>query len=104
MSEQHLAILDELGVVAALEWLAERTEDRDGVTVELEIVDDQTGRDPNRPAAPSGRICGVPGRPARRRQCRAPRATVDVDRSAAVARDRLLLVVGDDGTGIDPAA
>ncbi len=50
MSERRLAVLDELGLVRSLEWLAERVEERTGVTVELEILgagqDDQASRPP----------------------------------------------------------
>lgn len=43
MSERRLAVLVELGLVRSLEWLAERVEERTGVTVELEILG--AGRD-----------------------------------------------------------
>ncbi len=38
MNERRLGVLDELGLMRALEWLAERVEERTGVTVELEIL------------------------------------------------------------------
>ncbi len=38
MSERRLAVLEELGLVRALEWLAERVQERTGVPVELDVV------------------------------------------------------------------
>jgi signal transduction histidine kinase len=51
MSERRLAVLEELGLVRALEWLAERVEERTGVSVELDVVggshDDPETRPPH---------------------------------------------------------
>ena len=38
MSVRRIPALDELGLVAALEWLAERVQDQTGVRVELDIA------------------------------------------------------------------
>lgn len=104
MAEQRLPVLDELGIVAALEWLAERTEDRDHVTVDLEIADDPSRR-------------GASLRPPRQIELAAFRvARLAVDNAVRHARPRsigirvatrpdgLALAVGDDGAGIDPDA
>jgi signal transduction histidine kinase len=51
MSERRLAVLEELGLVRALEWLAERVQERTGVPVELDIAgashDDPETRPPH---------------------------------------------------------
>jgi signal transduction histidine kinase len=46
MTERRLAVLEELGLVPALEWLAERIQERTRVTVELDIGGDGAARLP----------------------------------------------------------
>lgn len=53
MLARHHVILDELGLVTALEWLAERTEDRGLGRVDLDVADEPAdGRAEGRPPRP----------------------------------------------------
>lgn len=49
MTERRLTVLEELGLVPALEWLAERVEERTNVTVEIDIRGDGAARVPPQP-------------------------------------------------------
>lgn len=46
MTERRLSVLDELGLVPALEWLAERIEERTTVRVEIDVWGDEVARAP----------------------------------------------------------
>ncbi len=103
MSERRLAVLEELGLVRALEWLAERVEERTGVPVELEVAgathDDPETRPPREVELAVYRIAQqaldnalLHARP------RLMRVRIDVD-AAHVA-----LELGDDGVGMPAGA
>lgn len=99
MTERRLTVLEELGLVPALEWLAERVEERTNVTVELDIQGDGAARVPPEVELHVYRIAQqaldnalVHGRPTRIR--------ISID----IATDRLGLNVVDDGAGISPEA
>ncbi len=68
-------VLEELGLLAAVEWLAERVEDRSDVRVEIEVEPDEH-RWRRQPAAEGGRAGGVPGGAARAGQRDPPRPWV----------------------------
>ncbi|MGZ8822292.1 MAG: sensor histidine kinase [Aeromicrobium sp.] len=99
MTERRLSVLEELGLVPALEWLAERIEERTRVIVEIEIRGDSTVRVPRDVELHAYRIAQqaldnalVHARPTR------IRILIDI------AADRLALNVVDDGAGILPEA
>jgi signal transduction histidine kinase len=95
MTERRLTVLEELGLVPALEWLAERIEERTNVTVELDIRGDGAARVPPDVELHVYRIAQqaldnalVHARPSR------IRISIDVE------AERLDLEVVDDGVGI----
>lgn len=95
MSERRLSVLDELGLLPALEWLAERIEERTNVTVEIEVRGEDVARAPREVELAAYRIAQqaidnalVHGRPTR------------IQLRIEIAGDRLALQVTDDGTGI----
>lgn len=99
MTERRLTVLEELGLVPALEWLAERIEERASVTVELEIHGDGAVRVPRDVELHAYRIAQqaldnalVHARPSKIRI------------SIEVSADRLELRLVDDGSGISPDA
>jgi signal transduction histidine kinase len=100
MAERHSVVLESFGLVAALEWLAERTEARGSTTVQLEIADSPDGdpapRDVERAAfqvallATDNAIRHAPGAP----------ITIRIGDSTR----ELTLTVADAGPGIDADA
>lgn len=103
MAERRLAILDEEGLLPALEWLAERIEERSGVTVELDVEEagegDQGGRPPHDVELAVYRIAQqaldnalLHGRP------NAIHLRIQADAS------RVALQIADDGAGMEPDA
>ena len=99
MTERRLTVLDELGLVPALEWLAERIEERTNVIVELDIQGDGAARAPREVELHVYRIAQqaldnalVHARPSKIRI------------AIAITADRLDLSVVDDGVGISPEA
>lgn len=99
MSERRLSVLDELGLLPALEWLAERIEERTNVTVEIEVRGDDIARAPREVELAAYRIAQqaidnalVHGRPTR------------IELGIEIAGDRLALQVSDDGAGISADA
>ena len=99
MTERRLTVLDELGLVPALEWLAERIEERTNVTVELDIRGDGAARVPPDVELHVYRIAQqaldnalVHARPSK------IRISIDIE------AERLDLEVVDDGAGIAPGA
>lgn len=99
MTERRLTVLEELGLVPALEWLAERVEERTNVTVELDIRGDGAARIPREVELHAYRIAQqaldnalVHARPSKIRI------------SIEVSTDRLELRLVDDGSGISPEA
>lgn len=99
MTERRLTVLEELGLVPALEWLAERVEERAKVTVDLDIRGDGAVRVPPEVELHAYRIAQqaldnalVHARPSKIR--------ISID----IAADRLDLKVVDDGAGIAPEA
>lgn len=98
MTERRLAVLDELGLVAALEWLAERVEERTRVRVEIDIRE-EAGRPPRDVELAAYRIV----------QQAIDNALVHARPSVIlialeISSSRLSLDVTDDGAGIDPDA
>ncbi len=103
MSERRLAVLEEAGLVRALEWLAEHVEARTGVTVDLDVSgasgEDSRGRPPHdveltfyriaQQAIDNALLHARPGH---------------VGVRVAVDATRVALEVADDGTGIAPDA
>ena len=97
MAERHSVVLDEFGLLAALEWLAERTEARSRTTVEINVDDvPDAGRPPRDVERAVFRIALVAMDNAVRH---APAAAVAVSVSAAAREVRL--TVADLGPGID---
>ncbi len=99
MSERRSSVLDELGLLPALEWLAERIEERTNVTVEIEVRGDDVARAPRDVELAAYRIAQqaidnalVHGRPTR------------IELGIEIAGDRLALQVSDDGAGISADA
>lgn len=97
MAERRLSVLDELGLVPALEWLAERIEERTNVRVEIDIKGADVARAPREVELAAYRIAQqaidnalVHARPSR------IRITVEI------TGNRLELVITDDGAGIGP--
>ena len=99
MSERRLSVLEELGLVPALEWLVERVQLRTGIRVELDVdgapADERDGRPPREVEVTAYRICQqaldnalLHARP------RSIRVRVDV------SSGRAELDVRDDGVGI----
>jgi signal transduction histidine kinase len=96
LAERRLAVLDELGVVEALEWLAERTEERGGPPVTLDVDDGSTDERPPRPVERAGfRIAQLAVENAVR-HARASAIRLEV----LVCADRLGLRISDDGVGL----
>ena len=101
MHERQSIVLEQFGLVAALEWLAERTEERSPVRVELELDGDV----PDRPGAVDPAVARAAFRIALLaldnvvRHAGATTATVRLSAS----REALRLQVLDDGAGTDPA-
>ena len=99
MTERRLTVLEELGLVPALEWLAERVEERTNVTVEFDILGDGLARVPHEVELHAYRIAQqalhnalVHAQPSE------IRISIEID------ADRLDLKVVDDGVGIAPGA
>ena len=95
MAERRLAVLDELGLVPALEWLAERIEERTKVRVEIDIRGDDAQRAPREVELAAFRIAQqaidnalVHARPA------------VIRLELEITGDQLALDITDDGTGI----
>ncbi len=112
VQSQHAIQLEIGGLVPALEWLAERAEDRSGVQVTIDVLDgtpagprltrgDTEGgeRPPSEVAAAAFRIAGLALENVVRH---APGAHVRID--AIVRRDRVDLGISDDGPGISVEA
>ncbi|HEX5591466.1 MAG TPA: ATP-binding protein, partial [Candidatus Limnocylindrales bacterium] len=99
MATRHSVLLDELGLVAGLEWLAERTEARAGVVVTVEI--DAASGDARPPLAAERaafRIAVLAVDNAVRHAAGSP-----ITIAVTTTPDRLSLVVLDTGPGFDPA-
>ncbi len=99
MTDRRLTVLEELGLVPALEWLAERIEERTNVTVELDVRGDSAARVPPDVELHVYRIVQqaldnalVHARPSK------IRISIDIE------PERLDLEVVDDGSGILPEA
>jgi signal transduction histidine kinase len=99
IAERHSVILEEFGLVAALEWLAERTEERSEVRVVLEVGDTTDGRPPRTIERAAFRIATLALDNVTRH---APRATATI--GLAVESSRVDMVIDDDGTGLPPDA
>jgi signal transduction histidine kinase len=101
MHGRQSVVLEEFGLVAALEWLAERTESRGSLRVELEL----DGPDADTPADPPREVARVAFRVALLaldnvvRHAAASVATVTLRWSPA----GLEMAIGDDGRGFEPA-
>ncbi len=95
MAERRLAVLDELGLVAALEWLAERIEERTRVRVEIDIHGDDAQRAPREVELAAYRIAQQAIDNA---LIHANASTIRID--LWVSGQRLELDVTDDGLGL----
>jgi signal transduction histidine kinase len=101
MHERQSIVLEQFGLVAALEWLAERTEERSPVRVELALDGDV----PDQPGAVDPAVARAAFRIALLaldnvvRHAGATTATVRL----SATREALRLQVLDDGAGTDPA-
>jgi signal transduction histidine kinase len=107
-ADRRSVVLDELGLLPAIEWLAERTEERSDVRVTIDVAErsDEGGRG----AAGAGPGDGRPPRPVEAAAFRvaqlalenvvrhAPAAAASIELTAEAGRVRL--VVSDDGPGI----
>lgn len=99
VASRHSIVLDELGLVPALEWLAERAEDRSDIRVLIDVVGDAPADGP--PPADVAAAAFVVAELALDNVVRhASRATVQI--SVAADARSVELVVADDGPGIDP--
>ena len=101
MAERHSVVLEEFGLLAAIEWLAERTTARTGATVEIDVGEPVgTERPPREVERAAFRIALLAidnvGR-------HASGATIAVS-VAAVSSQEVRLAIADDGPGIDPDA
>ena len=99
MTERRLTVLEDLGLIPALEWLAERIQERTNVTVELDIRGDGAARVPRDVELHVYRIAQqaldnalVHARPSR------------IQISIDIEAERVDLEVVDDGAGIEPGA
>ncbi len=95
MAERRLAVLDELGLVPALEWLAERIEERTKVRVEIDIRGDDTQRAPREVELAAYRIAQQAIDNA---LIHAHADTIRID--LTISGNRLELDVTDDGLGL----
>lgn len=95
MAERRLAVLDELGLVPALEWLAERIEERTKVRVEIDIHGDDAQRAPREVELAAYRIAQQAIDNA---LVHANASTIRIDLS--VSGQRLELEITDDGLGL----
>lgn len=97
--DRRFVVLEELGLVEAVEWLAERIEERAGLTVDLVIGEDrQKGRPPAVVEEAAFRVARL-ALDNVVRHSEARRITITVDASERVAK----LTITDDGRGWDPA-
>jgi signal transduction histidine kinase len=99
MSERRLVILEEFGLVPALEWLAEQTQDRFEVEVELDVEEADDQRPPRDVERAAFRIAQLALDNAVRHGN--PRKVALATRSST---RRVDLSVRDDGAGIAPEA
>lgn len=95
MAERRLAVLDELGLVPALEWLAERLQERTRIRVEIDIHGDDAQRAPREVELAAYRIAQQAIDNA---LVHANASTIRIDLS--VSGQRLELDVTDDGLGL----
>ena len=101
MHARHSEVLEQFGLVAALEWLAERMQQRSALDVEIELHGNDVG-DPPVPPTPSDRAAFRIAMLALDNVVRHAGATKAVVRLAPDL-GRLQLEVVDDGRGIEPA-
>ncbi|MBI3747335.1 MAG: hypothetical protein HY262_00575 [Chloroflexi bacterium] len=99
MTERRLPVLEELGLVPALEWLAERVEERTNVRVEIDIQGDNVQRAPRDVELAAYRIAQQALDNALI-HARAHTIRIDVNFSG----QRLELEIVDDGLGLPPDA
>ena len=95
MAERRLAVLDELGLVPALEWLAERIEERTKIRVEINIRGDDVQRAPREVELAAYRIAQQAIDNA---LVHAHADTIRID--LTISGNRLELDVTDDGLGL----
>lgn len=95
MAERRLAVLDELGLVPALEWLAERIEERTKVRVEIDIRGDDAQRAPREVELAAYRIAQQAMDNA---LIHAHAGTIRID--LTISGQRLELEITDDGLGL----
>lgn len=95
MAERRLAVLDELGLVPALEWLAERIEERTKVRVEIDIRGDDAQRAPREIELAAYRIAQQAMDNA---LIHAHAGTIRID--LTISGQRLELEITDDGLGL----
>jgi signal transduction histidine kinase len=102
VASRHSVILDVGGLIPALEWLAERTEDRSDVRVTIDVLG--AAADPSaRPPAPVGAAAYRVAELALENVVRhAPASSVRIE--IALAPDRVALTIVDDGPGIPVGA
>lgn len=100
LAERRHVILEELGLVEALEWLADRAEDGREVAVTLSV--DSASTDARPPRAVERAAFRVAQLAVDNAVRHADPARVGLE--VAVGRDRVRVVVADDGRGLDPAA
>lgn len=99
MTERRLPVLEELGLVPALEWLAERVEERTNVRVEIDIRGDDVQRAPREVELAAYRIAQQALDNA---LIHAHARTIQVN--VNVNGQRLDLEIVDDGSGLPPDA
>lgn len=107
---EHAIQLEIGGLVPALEWLAERTEDRSTVRVTIDVVEDASAPGPDAPLHRSGEppmaVAAAAFRVAQLALENVVRHAPGTDARLTVTTrpDRVRLVIADDGPGMEPGA
>lgn len=95
VQREHAIQLELGGIVPALEWLAERIEERSDVRVAIDVVADGPGRPPSEIEAAAFRVAGLALENVARH---APGSSATV--AVAAVPDRVHMEITDDGPGI----
>jgi signal transduction histidine kinase len=100
MAERHSVVLEEFGLLAGLEWIAERTTTRAGVPVEIDVDDGSQATRPPRAVERAAFRVALLAMDNASRHARATSIAISVNVSSTV----VLVAIADNGVGIDIAA